>query len=104
MEKLIDIIFTNFDIAYILSINVLTYSIIKIVDYFNGSKKVACGIKRLILLICTLVCAIVYKLLVDIDNYVLLNSSICAPIIYSWLIKPILSQIGIGYKTDKKSV
>ena len=101
-QELIQVIFNNFDIAYIFSINVLTYSIIKIVDYFNGPRKVACGIKRLILLICTIVLAIIYKLLTDIDNYVLLNSSICAPIIYSWIIKPIITKIGVGYKTDNK--
>ena len=99
--EIINIITDNFDIAYILSINVLTYSVIKIIDYFNGTKKVVCGIKRLILLICTVVLAIVYKFYTDIDNYVLLNSSICAPVIYSWIIKPILKKIGLGYKTDK---
>ncbi len=96
--EIINIITDNFDIAYILSINVLTYSIIKIIDYFNGTKKVVCGIKRLILLICTIVLAIVYKCYTDIDFYILLNSSICAPVIYSWVIKPIIQKIGIGYK------
>lgn len=99
--EIINIITDNFDIAYILSINVLTYSIIKIIDYFNGTKKVACGIKRLILLICTIILAIVYKFCTDIDSYVLLNSSICAPVIYSWIIKPIIKKIGIGYKINK---
>lgn len=102
IEQVTHIIFTNFDIAFIVSINVLTYSIIKIVDYFNGTKKVSCGLKRLILLICTIVLAIIYKLLTDIDNYILLNSSICAPVIYSWIIKPIITKIGVGYKTDNK--
>lgn len=102
IEQVIHIIFTNFDIAYIVSINVLTYSIIKIVDYFNGKKKVPCGLKRLILLICTIVLAIIYKLSTDITNYVLLNSSICAPVIYSWIIKPIIEKIGVGYKKEKE--
>lgn len=101
MEQLIDIIFNSFDIPFILSINVLTYSIIKIVDYFNGTRKVACGIKRLILVICSIVLGIIYKFSTDIDNKVLINSVICAPVIYSWIIKPIIDKIGIGYKKDK---
>lgn len=101
IRNIINILFNNFDLAFILSINVLTYSIIKIIDYFNGTKKVSCILKRIILLICTIVLAIIYKVSTDITNYVLLNSSICAPVIYSWFIKPIIKKIGIGYKTNK---
>lgn len=101
MNNIIQILVDNFDLAFILSINVLTYSVIKIIDYFNGTKKVACGIKRLILVICAILLGIVYKFTTEIDNKVLINSIICAPIIYSWIIKPILKKIGVGYKTDK---
>lgn len=98
IEQLISIIFNNFNIPYIISINIFTYTIIKIVDYFNGQKKVSCGLKRVILLICTIVLAILYKLLTNIENEVLLNSSISAPVIYSWAIKPIVEKFGVGYK------
>lgn len=98
MNKLIDIIFENFDIPYILSIIILTYMVIKFIDYFNGDKKVSCLLKRIILLSCTFILAIAYKLFTDIDNYILINSSICAPVIYSWVIKPIVEKIGVGYK------
>lgn len=101
IRNVINILFNNFDLAFILSINIFTYFIIKCVDYFNGTKKVSCILKRLILLICTIVLAIIYKVSTDITNYVLLNSSICAPVIYSWIIKPIIKKIGIGYKTNK---
>ena len=101
MNNIIQTLVDNFDLAFILSINVLTYSVIKIIDYFNGTKKVACGIKRLILVICAILLGIVYKFTTEIDNKVLINSIICAPIIYSWIIKPILKKIGVGYKTDK---
>lgn len=101
MEDIFKIILNNFDIAYIISVNVLVYAVIKIFDYLNGTKKVPLRVKRIITLICTIILAIIYKLFTDIDNYVLLNSSICAPVIYSWIIKPIIKKIGLGYKTDK---
>lgn len=101
MEEVINVLIDNFDLAFILSINVLTYSIIKIIDYFNGTKKVACGIKRLILVICSILLGIVYKFTTEIDNKVLINSIICAPVIYSWIIKPIIDKVGVGYKNSK---
>ena len=101
MNNIIQILVDNFDLAFILSINVLTYSVIKIIDYFNGTKKVACGIKRLILVICAILLGIVYKFTTKIDNKVLINSIICAPVIYSWIIKPIIEKIGVGYKKNK---
>ena len=101
MNEIFEIVLNNFDVAYIISVNVLVYVVIKIVDYLNGAKKVPLGLKRIITLVCTIILAVIYKLLTDIDNYILLNSSICAPVIYSWIIKPILKKIGVGYKTDK---
>lgn len=101
IRNVINILVNNFDLAFILSINVLTYSIIKIIDYFNGTKKVACGIKRLILIICAILLGIIYKFTTEIDNKVLINSIICAPVIYSWIIKPIINKAGIGYKKNK---
>lgn len=102
MENLIDTIFTNFDIAYILSINILTYTIIKIIDYFNGDKKVSLGVKRLVTIIAAIVCCVIYKCFTDIENLILINSTIAAPITYSWLLKSIIKKLGIGYKSDKK--
>lgn len=101
MNNTIQILVDNFDLAFILSINVFTYSVIKIIDYFNGTKKVACGIKRLIFVICAILLGIVYKFTTEIDNKVLINSIICAPVIYSWIIKPIIDKVGVGYKKSK---
>ena len=36
MDKIFDILLENFDIAYMLSINILTYIIIKAIDYPNS--------------------------------------------------------------------
>lgn len=98
MEQIIDILLDNFNISYMLSINILTYIIIKVVDYFNKQAKVKLIIKRLILMICTIVCCILYKTTTDITNEILINSTIAAPVFYSWVLKPILNKYNINYK------
>lgn len=100
MEQIIDILLSNFDISYMLSINILTYIIIKFVDYLNGKKKLKLIYKRLILIISTIICCIIYKFTTEIDNYVLINSTIAAPVFYSWVMKPIIKKLKIQYNNE----
>ena len=98
IDKIIDILLNNFDIAYMLCVNVLTYGLIKCVDTINKEKKVSVTNKRICLIVCTIICCVVYKLSTDITNNVLINSTIAAPVFYSWVMKPILKKYKIGYK------
>ena len=104
MDKIFDILLENFDIAYMLSINILTYIIIKAIDYFNGKKKVKLAIKRLMLITSTIICCILYCIFTDIDIQKLINSTIAAPVFYSWIMKPILTKYKIGYKNETKDI
>ena len=96
--KIIDVLLNNFDIAYMLCVNILTYGLIKIIDTINKKQKVKLIIKRICLIVCTIVCCIIYKLTTQIENIILINSTIAAPVFYSWVIKPILTKYKIGYK------
>ena len=96
--KIIDVLLNNFDIAYMLCVNILTYGLIKIIDTINKEQKVKLIIKRICLIVCTIVCCIIYKLTTQIENIILINSTIAAPVFYSWVIKPILTKYKIGYK------
>lgn len=100
MDKFIDILINNFDIAYMLSINILTYLIIKVIDYFNKQKKVKLIYKRLVLIISTIICCTLYKYCTEVDTRVLINSTIAAPVFYSWVLKPIIEKYKIGYNKD----
>lgn len=98
IQGMIDNIIANFDFAYMISVNVLTYMIIKLVDYLNKEKSVSTLIKRVILVCCVAVLALIY-ILAGYTNYViLLNSAIAAPVFYSWVLRPILKKFKIGYK------
>lgn len=97
MEELLQQMINNFDFAYMFSINVLTYILIKVVDYFNKDKKVSLLIKRLILIFSIILLCVLYKLTTDISNNILINSTIAAPVFYSWVLKPILKKYNLNY-------
>ena len=98
MEKLLDLIISNFDFSYMITINVLTYIIIKGLDYLNKDKNVKTITKRIVLVISIIIVTISY-ILTDYQDYtVLINSAICAPVFYSWVLRPILIKCNIGYK------
>ena len=61
MENIITNLINNFDFAYMLAINILTYIIIKIIDSFNDTRKIKTYIKRICLLISILIVTILYK-------------------------------------------
>lgn len=102
MEQIIDYIINNilfnFDFRYMLSVNVLTYIIIKVIDELNKEKKVSTLIKRVVLVISIILISIVYKLIGYDNNIELVNSAILAPVFWSWIAKPICSKLGINYK------
>ena len=102
INNIINILLTNFDISYMLSINILTYGIIKIIDYLNKEKKLKLIYKRLVLILSTIICCVLYKYTTEITNYVLINSTIAAPVFYSWVIKPILKKYNLGYFKENK--
>lgn len=98
IEKLLDLIVSNFDFSYMITINILTYIIIKGLDYLNKDKNVNTITKRIVLVISIIIITVSY-ILTDYQDYtVLINSAICAPVFYSWVLRPILIKCDIGYK------
>lgn len=98
IEKLLDLIISNFDFSYMITINILTYIIIKGLDYLNKDKNVKTITKRIVLVISIIIVTVSY-ILTDYQDYtVLINSAICAPVFYSWVLRPILIKCDIGYK------
>lgn len=98
ITNIINQVLSNFDFAYMLVINILTYIIIKIADIINKDKVVKTWAKRLILLIASTVVFILYYI-TNYDNIVvLINSTIAAPVFWSWVLKPILTKLNMDYK------
>ena len=102
MDKFIDVIvngiLSNFDFGFMFIVNVLTYIIIKVIDYFNGDNKVPTWQKRCVLVISIAAMAGIY-IAAGYDNTIMLvNSAILAPVFWSWVVSPILKKLGVGYK------
>ena len=51
-----------------------------------------------LIILIVLIVTVVYKLAHYPNNIVLFNSVIFAPVFWSWVLKPILTKLGIGYK------
>lgn len=93
-------IINNFDYAYILIVNIVTYFFIKIVDYFNGDKIVSINIKRILTIIAIIIMFVIYYFMGYQNKIILINSSIAAPVIWSWLLRPLFVKLNIGYKQN----
>ena len=102
MDRIIEFItnqiLRNFDFAYMLIINIVTYILIKITDDLNGDKDVPTYIKRILLVVSIILTTVTY-LCVGYDNkIVLVNSAILSPVFWSWICKPIAKKLGVDYK------
>ena len=97
INNIIQIILNNFDLAYCISVNILTYLIIKIIDSLNGKKVISTWSKRIVLLVVILSTGVIYNL-IGCDNKILLNSAILSPVFWSWIMKPICKKFKIDYK------
>lgn len=90
-------ILENFDFSYMFTINILTYLMIKVIDYANPNKILSRFMKRVCLCCSILLMSIIYWVL-GYENYIILvNSAIASPVFYSWCLKPILKFYKIGY-------
>lgn len=98
IDSIINGLISQFDFAYMLSINIITYIFIQIWDNLNGEKLLTTWQKRLMMLLATVITIISYKLVHYGNNIILLNSTIAAPVFWSWVLKPILTKFGISYK------
>lgn len=103
-HSIIQQILSNFDVAYMLAINILTYIIIKTHEYFNGAIKIATWIKRLYLVISIIIVTCLYVLFDNVPNKILINSAIAAPVFWSWVLKPIISRTKFDYRSIDKTL
>jgi hypothetical protein len=98
IDVIVDGILSNFDFGFMFIVNVLTYIIIKVIDYFNGDNKVPTWQKRCVLVISIATMAGIYIAAGYNNAIMLVNSAILAPVFWSWVVSPILKKLGVGYK------
>lgn len=99
INQIVTAIIDSFDFGYCVSVNILTYLIIKFIDEINGNKKVTTWQKRGVLIL-SIICVSAIYYNTDISLKVLINSAILAPVFWSWICKPICNKLGIDYNKD----
>ena len=87
----------SFDFAYCIIVNILTYLIINIINSRNGNIDMKKWSKRIVLLLCIVIVGCFYYF-TGSDIKLVLNSSIIAPVFWSWIMKPICRHFKIDYK------
>lgn len=107
MEQLVghfvELFSTHFDLSFMLCVNILTYILIKVIDDLNGNKVVGTWTKRLVMIISCFAIAAGYRAGGYEETVILINSSVLAPVAWSWIFKPILKKLGVDYKQIDKT-
>ena len=97
INTLIETTLNSFDFTYCICVNIATYVVINIILGITKKKNLSVWLKRLILVLCTIVLGSIYVFTGSEFKYIL-NSSILAPVFWSWVMKPICNKFGIDYK------
>lgn len=90
---------SKFDFAYMLSVNIVTYLVIKFIDAINGTKVVPTWLKRITAAIVGIIIAIVI-ILQGADKVTIMYSFFISLVSWDAIFKPILKMLGskIDYK------
>lgn len=86
----------NFNLAFCVTVNIITYLVISIISDFNHNIKVTTWTKRIIFLIISILIGIFYYT-TGSDITIIFNSIILAPVSWSWIFKPICKKLNIDY-------
>lgn len=101
MDEQIKDLLLSFDWQYILSVNILTYVIIKSVDELNKDKIVTYSVKVLIAIVCGLLVSYILFNLGMIELSDCVHNFILSLVSWDYIIKPLLKLISkkLDYKT-----
>lgn len=98
MEQIIDNLIQSFDFGYCAVVNIVTYLLITSVYETMGITLTKW--KKRIVLVCSIVAIAAIYIAIGADIKVLVNSSILAPVSWSWVFKPICKHFNIDYKHE----
>lgn len=90
IDSIIETTAQSFDFTYCICVNILTY--ISITTIEDGSqRKLSTWCKRLVMLAAVFIVGVIYYIN-GMDNKLLFNSAILAPVFWSWIGKPLVKR------------
>lgn len=95
-QQIIDAILNNFNFGLIISINVLVYLLIKVSDLISKQHSPK-WLKIVVTILSSILLGIVYWRAANISVDVIISSCISAPLIWDWVLKPILQRFKVDY-------
>lgn len=95
-QQIIDAILNNFNFGLIISINVLVYLLIKVSDLISKQHSPK-WLKIVVTILSSILLGIVYWKAANISVDVIISSCISAPLIWDWVLKPILQRFKADY-------
>ena len=96
INQMIQQVINGFDFTYCVAVNALTYTLVTVLIYLCQGD-VTRTIKKVVLLFSIVVVSAIYYA-IGVDAELIVNSSILAPVSWTWIIKPILYKLGYDYK------
>ena len=98
INSVFELISNNFNFGLIFSINALVYGVIKIYNLFKP--KATSKLIKVVITICSsILLGIIYWKIADVNPEIILSSCISAPLIWDWILKPILKKLKADYKS-----
>ena len=104
MEKIIDILLNSFDFGYMLTVNILTYLVIKSIDALNGpNKAVPTYIKRLVAVLSGIILGGIIYVHSGYSN-IILYSFIASLVTWDTIFKPVVKYFkNLNYNSDESN-
>lgn len=90
----------SFDFAYMLTVNIVTYIIIKIIDFANKEKAVPTWLKRIIAGICGIAIGLC-SVTLGSDKLTIFYSFFISLVSWDVIFKPILNMLGTKFNYNK---
>ena len=96
-----DNVLSNLDFGYMLSVNLLSYAMIKWADELNGPKPLSKTIKRLLSLLSGIIIgAVIYFITEEYSMIKLLYSFVLSLFSWDYIFRPMIKKFNIGYKKE----
>jgi len=100
MEELFSQLTSSFDLKLMISITILSYGVLKVLDVFV--RKTSKILKKVITLVVSTILCVIYYFYVNLSISEIIPTYLISIVFYDVIVSYVLSKLNIGYKKDKQ--